>query len=735
MEINCEGFHFEPSIEDSEIVMSAVIDKILEVRDVYSISLVSNREYEYTRDQTKMLVEIANTFEYLNNKISSSNFENICKQCMPSRMQELQKIINGRLKRDPIGAYVRTKRLARRVRANMDDPEHGECYDDYYENAISPILKSMKKTKIIKQAADYIPGYRIGDRGPYREIFHPSVRPNFMLTRYVTLPPENGEPINRYEVGNIDVEVFKVPDEIRNVYYAVPPEFKLSEDKYAILDQARNLMAEHRPREEEFANLDRMREIFFNIGRDLIRDVANSMNVKLSTEEVDELGEILTRYTAGLGVLEILLADEKVQDIYINSPIGSQPIYIFHSDYEDCETNIIPTPEDAEIWATRFRISSGRPLDEANPVLDTELSVPGGRARVAVITRSLSPEGLGYALRRHRDKPWTYPLFIKNKMINPLAAGLMSFLVDGSRTMLIAGTRSSGKSSFLGATLAEIMKRFRIITVEDTLELPVSALRELGYNIERLKSRSIITNVETELPADEAIRTALRLGDSALIIGEVRSTEAKALYEAMRVGALANVVAGTIHGDSPYGVFDRVVNDLEVPPTSFKATDIIAVANRLKSPDGLHSFRRMLSITEVRKHWKEDPEEEGGFVPLMKYSAKKDTLVPTQTLLSGESTILNEIASNVREWAGNWDAVWENIQLRAKIKETLVRYADKQDIPEIMEVEFSTRSNDMFHTISENVNKEIGHSDSEEIYDRWLEWFKKNAKKKIRGRI
>ena len=59
-------------------------------------------------------------------------------------------------------------------------------------------------------------------------------------------------------------------------------------------------------------------------------------------------------------------------------------------------------------------------------------------------------------------------------------------------------------------------------------------------------------------------KASLRLGDSCLIVGEVRSVEAKALYEAMRVGALANVVAGTIHGASPYGVFDRVVNDLNV---------------------------------------------------------------------------------------------------------------------------------------------------------------------------
>ena len=73
-----------------------------------------------------------------------------------------------------------------------------------------------------------------------------------------------------------------------------------------------------------------------------------------------------------------------------------------------------------------------------------------------------------------------------------------------------------------------------------------------------------------------------------MIVGEVRSVEARALYEAMRVGALANVVAGTIHGASPYGVFDRVVNDLQVPITSFKATDIITVVNPVKSADGMH---------------------------------------------------------------------------------------------------------------------------------------------------
>ena len=135
----------------------------------------------------------------------------------------------------------------------------------------------------------------------------------------------------------------------------------------------------------------------------------------------------------------------------------------------------------------------------------------------------------------------------------------------------------------------------------NTLELPTNAMRKLGYNIQSMKVRSALSKGGNELAADEGIRTSLRLGDSSLIIGEVRSTEALALFEAMRVGALANVVAGTIHGDSPYGVFDRVVNDLGVPRTSFKATDIIPICKMLRSADGLHRYRRITEITEVRK--------------------------------------------------------------------------------------------------------------------------------------
>ncbi|MBS3157401.1 type II/IV secretion system ATPase subunit, partial [Candidatus Woesearchaeota archaeon] len=637
------------------------------------------------------------------------------------------------LRGDPVGTYVEILRILREEKIInkklLDEPDIQSS--NYYISILSEFRLLLEKSRIIQSAEPFLEGYKVGDRTVYKKFFSADITPDFIFTRLMSKVPTDGRELDRYIIEDgTDVTIFEKTDDIKHLYFLSPPEFKISEDKYELLDMAKKVLIEHKPKAEEFVDPDKMRSTFFNIGKDMLLELAERQGLELSFRELQELTSILVRNTVGFGLLEVLLHDDKVQDITINGPIGQTPVFIVHQDYDECVTNIIPSSEDAESWATKFRLISGRPLDEANPVLDTELIVPGARARVAIVSRPLNPWGLAYALRRHRDQPWTLSLFVKNRMINPLAAGLMSFLIDGARTMLIAGTRSSGKTSFLAATLVEVMRKYRIITMEDTLELPVDALRELGYNIQPMKVRSAITGGENEMEASEGIRTSLRMGDSALIVGEIRSMEARALYEAMRIGALANVVAGTIHGDSPYGVYDRVVNDLGVPKTSFKATDIIVVCNPVRSSDGLSKWRRVMQITEVRKKWEDDPLRENGFVDLMKYDTREDTLKPTEELLNGDSDVLKSIASNVGEWVGNWDAVWDNILLRAKMKELLINYSEKTKNKDILEARFVIASNDQFHRISNKVKKDVGSLEPRRILFEWEEWLKKMIKMK-----
>lgn len=738
LRINCERLLRSPSIEDDPVYMAKTVETLLEVGKVTKILFYQKRDYEYDYDQTMMLREIAGLYAKLIGQKDMFSYDVLsmngkCVRYANVRYAELQNILFRKIKEDPAGVYVELRRRIRDERIKLQKTfDENEAYcTKKYVSILMYIASELEKLRIVMLAKPYLAGYKVGTRDIYREIFHPIIKPDFMFTKLMANYPPDGEEIDNYNIDkDTEVTIFQFPDTVKYLYHLMPPEFKLTEEQYDVLDMARNIMAEHKPTKAEFVDPRRMREVFYNVGYDLIKELTNYKSIRMSDKDIDLLTKILVRYTVGFGLVEVLLQDDKIQDISVNSPMGRIPIFIVHGDYADCDTNIIPTLPEAESWASKLRMISGRPLDEANPILDSELRIPGADARVSVITEPLDPTGLAYSFRRHRDKPWTLPLFMKYKMINPLAAGILSFMVDGTRSMLIAGTRSSGKSSFLTSLMVEIMRRYRMITIEDTLELPTDALRQLGFNIQPLKVASALVRGSSEVSAADGIRSTLRLGDSSLIIGEVRSKEAIALYEAMRVGAAANVVAGTIHGDSPYGVFDRVVNDIGVPKTSFKATDIIIVANPIRSADGIHRVRRVTQITEVRKQWVDDPLLENGFVDLMKYDSKKDALEATDDLINGESDALKAIAANIPDFAGNWDALWNNIELRAKAKQMQVDYSTKLNDLDMLEAPFTIKCNDKLHLISEKIKRETGFLDPKQIYFEWEAWLKREIKKR-----
>ncbi len=711
------------TIEDSNEMMKLIIENLIANKNVVGIKISNTFEIEYTYDNVKLLFEIVNSYEKIKNELKLLNplneFELKDFDFLKPFFNEFEKLVEE-IKSDIISAYRKIEILKIRLKRLLEK-EYRSSLKSFIENHLEKALEVLQKNTFVKEYLEFPESLKIGERTIYRKLLIPILRPAFLETKFFLLPYPKSIRLEKYKVRDAQVEIFKT-NKVRPLYLLTAPEFKLSDEEIKILQRVKVILAEHRPSETEMKDYEKTRIAFYNLEKDLIKKVCEEMKITLKEEEIEKLTQILVRHTVGFGILELLLADEKITDIYVNSPIGETPIFVVHSEFDECETNIYLSIEEAESWATRFRLYSGRPLDEANPVLDTEIEVPGGRARVAAITRTLSPEGLAFAFRRHRDKPWTLPLFIKYKFINPLFAGLISFIVDGGRSILIAGGRGSGKTSLLTAIMLEIPRKYRIIVQEDTLEIPVPQFRKLGYNIERLKSRSVITRVESELPAEEALRTALRLGDSALIIGEIRSKEALTLFEAMRIGALSHVVAGTIHAESAYGVFDRVVNDLKVPRTSFKAVDLIILSANLRSVDGLRRYRRVVEVVEVRKNWEKDPLRENGFAPLMIYNAREDELIPTSTLINGESFIIREIAKRIPEFYNNWELVWDNILLRAKIKETLVKYAEEYNKPELLEANYVSESNEIFHLIAEQVKFELGKIDSNEIFKRWNEW-------------
>lgn len=739
LKIYVERCTFPPSIEYSDICMAKIVDALQEVSGVTIIILSQLREYEYDYAQSSLLAELASLYRKLNRDeryaYSQLLVDPVHERYIRGSYAQFQRLISLRLKEDPLDAYVQLKRLERREKLKLNNllDHHHQQSQQRLVQIMLDALQKIEQLKLIALLMPHTHDYEPGQRDIYSNAFHPITRPDFMYTKLISAFPE-GNVLESYNFGvddeQCEVNLFSFDDQIKILYHLTPPEFKFTEEEFELLDDAKRIMAEHKPTREEFVDPQRVREVFFSIGKDLLSDLTTHRRVKMDDAQIDRLARALLRYTVGFGLIELLLADPKIQDVNVNSPNGELPIFIVHQDYGDCYTNIYPTRLEVESWATKLRLISGRPLDEANPILDTELKVPGFSSRVAALTAPLNPSGLAFSFRRHRDYPWTFQLYLQPKVryLNPVAAGLLSFLIDNAATILVAGTRSSGKTSLLGSFLVEIMRKTRILTIEDTFELPQESMRTLGYNLESLKVASALSAPGSEVDPSIGIRSTLRLGDSAIFVGEVRSKEAIALFEAMRVGAAANVVAGTIHADSPYGVYDRVVNDIGVPKTSFKAIDIIVTTNPVIS--GLKRYKRVLRITEVRKEWDEDPLREGAFVDLMVYNPVTDQLEVTDELKNGNSETLKTMAGRIKEFAGDWDAVWNNIMLRADAKQAIVDLFLETNDASLLEADFIVRANDLFHLIMDQVKEKQGHLDNARILFEYKEWIKKEGKKR-----
>ena len=357
-------------------------------------------------------------------------------------------------------------------------------------------------------------------------------------------------------------------------------------------------------------------------------------SVGLDDATVAAVERVLGKHTRGHGVLDDLFADPKVSEVTVTAPVSDGPVRVA-IDGERLPTNVYLTREGVEALAAHFRRESGRGFSRAAPTLDATTTGPfGGRVRVAGVTDPAS-EGTGFVFRCHGTSAWTLPALVANGTLSVEAAALCSLAVERAAAGLIAGPRGAGKTTFLSALLWELAPTTRTVVVEDTPELPVETLHDADRDVQAIRTES---NDGTDLSATEALHTALRLGDGALVVGEVRGEEAGTLYEAMRVGAASSAVLGTIHGDGVASVVERVVTDLGVPSSSFAATDFLVT---LSAGDQ----RRVATIEEVRA-----ADGEVAFETLFELGDDGDAK-PTGVVERGNSRLVASLARPAESYA------------------------------------------------------------------------------------
>ena len=142
--------------------------------------------------------------------------------------------------------------------------------------------------------------------------------------------------LDEYQVKESSVQILADPNKVEHLYYINPPEYSLAPDQYFVLSKTREIVATYKPGRTSLSTVATSRKYFERMYESTIKEVAAFNRIPLSPDEMSSLSKVVARYTVGYGILEVILNDRKITDVYIDSPIGSRPIYIVHADYGQC---------------------------------------------------------------------------------------------------------------------------------------------------------------------------------------------------------------------------------------------------------------------------------------------------------------------------------------------------------------------------------------------------------------
>lgn len=325
--------------------------------------------------------------------------------------------------------------------------------------------------------------------------------------------------------------------------------------------------------------------------RDKLEEVLKLEAEELPRTDRGRIADELFDDIMGYGPLEPLLADPDITEIMIN---GHCRIYV------EAKGKIrkaeISLRNEEHLMNIIDRIVSvvGRHVDEASPMVDARLK---DGSRVNVILPPLSLVGPVVTIRKFSKTPFTAQNLIDFGSVSPKMISFLEACVKGRMNIIVSGGTGSGKTTLLNVLSGFIPSDERIVTIEDAAEIQLKQ-----DHVITLESRPPNTEGKGLVSIRDLVRNALRMRPDRIIVGEVRSSEALDMLQAMNTGHDGSLT--TTHANSPRDTIARIetmvlMAGMELPLLAIRsqiasAVDIIVQQSRMR--DG---SRRITNITEI----------------------------------------------------------------------------------------------------------------------------------------
>ena len=316
-----------------------------------------------------------------------------------------------------------------------------------------------------------------------------------------------------------------------------------------------------------------------------------------SDEELRITDEVLA-ILFGLGPLERLLADESVENINMN---GCDTVWVHHADGTKRKVDPLVESDDELIALIRKAAAhlgrNERRFDIANPFLD--LRLPDGSRLNAIMEVSERP---AVSIRRHRHQRVTLDNLHDLGTIDGCLRGFLEAVVKARMSIIVCGGTNAGKTTLLRALLNACDPNERLITIEDRLELYLTADKPRHHDVIELETRTANIEGTGEITMQQLVRNALAMSPDRLIVGEVRGAEVVDMLAALSTGNDGSMC--TIHANSSQAAFSKIAtyalrSTERIPIEAINrmiAESINFVTHIVKDHQG---HRRVVSVREV----------------------------------------------------------------------------------------------------------------------------------------
>jgi pilus assembly protein CpaF len=323
----------------------------------------------------------------------------------------------------------------------------------------------------------------------------------------------------------------------------------------------------------------------------VVADILGELKIQLNQREQADLITLMLNDMLGLGPLEILLADDTVNDILVN---GAKNVYVERKG--KLERADVTFRDDSHVMAIAGRIVSaiGRRVDESTPLVDARLA---DGSRVNIIIPPLALDGPSISIRKFSKKTINLDVMMRQGNISPAMATVLKIAARTRLNILISGGTGSGKTTLLNAMSQMIDHTERIVTIEDAAELQLQQ-----PHVVRLETRTANLEGRGEIGMRELVKNSLRMRPDRIILGEIRGAEAIDMLQAMNTGHDGSL--GTLHANRPREALSRLENMIGLAGINMTAkamrTQIAAAVHMILQVNRMRDgMRRVVSITEI----------------------------------------------------------------------------------------------------------------------------------------